>query len=405
MLKTKIKDEKKIITHNERLDTKKIRLVSSISFLLGFSEALFVYIMSSYLKLSSGIENVGVFYMIAYSVTLIIFLNLHKIVKRFGKSDVLHFSLLGKIFIIIFLLFASSGWSAVALIILFIIFSSLEWVSLDAILESHSSDAMSGRIRGKFLTIINAGFLAGPFLSTWILGKYDYYGVFLLLLIFSFIMLAISVFGIKKTDHHFSVDLTVRDVLKKVAARKDIGRIFYISFILEFFYALMLIYTPIYLIDLGLSWSEVGIIFTLMLVPFVILQYPAGILADKKIGEKELLIFSIILMGLSVLTMYFIDGKNILIWSAVLFSTRIGAALIEILRDSYFYKRIDGYDVDIIDIFRATKPLAYIFTSVISAVFLLFFPLKIIFILTGVVALSALWPAFRLADNKCEKEI
>ena len=393
------------ILHREKLNIRKIKVITWISFLLGFAEAFFIYIMSSYLKLSSGIENVGVFYLVSYSIILIIYLNLHKIVKRFGKTDVFHFSLLGKIITIVFLLLVSPGIFAIALIILFIIFSSLEWASLDVILESYSNDRMSGRIRGKFLTVINTGFLAGPFLSTWILERYDYHGIFLLLLVFSLIGLAISIWGIKKTNHHFSADLTVKDVLKKVIVRKNIRKIFYISFVLEFFYALMVIYTPIYLIDLGISWDKIGIIFTAMLLPFVILQYPAGILADKKFGEKEFLIFAIAIMGLSTLAAYFISGKSILIWSVILFSTRIGAALVEVLRDSYFYKRIDGYDVDIINIFRTAKPLAFICASVISAIILLFLPIKIIFIAVGLIVLSALWPAIRLKDSQCEKEM
>jgi len=68
-------------------------------------------------------------------------------------------------------------------------------------------------------------------------------------------------------------------------------------------------------------------------------------------------------------------------------------------------RRIDSYDVDMINLFRTSKSLAYILSSGIAGFMLLIFPLKSVFILLGAVSFSALWSAFRLEDNKCEKEL
>jgi MFS family permease len=390
--------------HKEKLEPRKIRLIGLISFWMGFAQAFFIYVMSSFFKVSTHIENVGGFYLVAYAITLVCLLNFHKIVRRFGKANVFFWSLFLKIATIILLLMSGPSWTAAAFVILYIIFGNLEWVSLDIILESFSQDAYSGRIRGRHLTIINAGFLLAPFLSAWVLGKFDFYGIFLLLLIFNLLISLVAVFSLRGINHHFEKKLTVKEVAKKAFRRKDIRGIFYISFVLEFFYALMVIYTPIYLNDLGYSWEKIGLIFTFMLIPFVIFQYPAGVLADKKTGEKELLIFSLLLMGFSTIAIYFISSGTIIIWSVVLFITRIGASLIEILRDSYFFKRIDGYDVDLINLFRTSMPWAYILAAVLSALIIFFFSVKAVFILIGIVVLSALYPALRLKDNKSEKE-
>jgi MFS family permease len=196
----------------------------------------------------------------------------------------------------------------------------------------------------------------------------------------------------------------MRTILKGVIKRKNICRILYISFALEFFYALMIIYVPIYMLSIGLDWSEIGIIFTAMLLPFIFLQYPAGILADKKMGEKKMLFLAMVVMGVSALAVYFISSTSILLWSLVLFAGRVGVALVEILRDSYFYKRIDGYDIDMINIFRTALPLAYIVASILSAGVIYIFSIKAVFILVGVVVLSALYPVFCLVDNEVEKK-
>ena len=149
----------------------------------------------------------------------------------------------------------------------------------------------------------------------------------------------------------------------------------------------------------------IGIIFTMMLVPFVLLQYPAGILADKKIGEKEMIIIALLIMAAATLSVYFIHSMSVLVWGAALFATRVGAALIEILRDSYFYKKVDGHDVDLINFMRTSMPVAYILSTAMSTIFILVFSLKFAFILVALVVLSALYPAFKLQDNPSEREL
>jgi len=110
-------------------------------------------------------------------------------------------------------------------------------------------------------------------------------------------------------------------------------------------------------------------------------------------------------MGLSTLYFYFETSSNIYVWAIILFITRIGASFIEVLRDSYFYKRIDAGDVDLIDFFRTSRPVAYICATGLASIILLFFPLKIIFLLLSIIIFSALYSAFELVDNKSEFEI
>jgi MFS family permease len=392
-------------THEEKMDQNKIRLISFVSFLMGFSQALLFYVMSTYFKRASGIENLGVFYFFSYVVVLSVLLNAHKIIRATGQANFFYFSLLFKIIVItLLMLFPPSAFGA-GLMMLYIVFGSIEWVGLDVILESYSSDAMSGRIRGKHLAIMNAGFLLGPFLSTILLSKFDFFGVFLALFLFNAAVFILAILSFRDANHRNGADINVLEVLKKISKRKNILRIYYISYVLEFFYALVVIYTPLYLRDLGMDWRDVGIVFTVMLTPFVFLQYPMGILADKRYGEKEFLIISIIISGMATAAIFFISTPGVFVWSLILLATRIGAALIEILRDSYFYKRIDHRDVDMIDFFRTAQSSAYITSAVISTVILFFFPIKVMFLVIAAVVLSALYPAIGLVDNKCEREM
>ena len=391
--------------HKEKMDKQKIKLISFISFLLGFSWSLIAYVLSTFFKIASGTENVGIFYTISYIVVLLLLLNMHEGVRKWGKGRFFLFLELTKFFVIALLIFSGFSHWAIVWAMLFSVLVAAEWTALDSILESFSQDKFSGRIRGWHLTVFNAGFLLGPFISTRLLEKYGFQGIFVSLLVLGALTFVVSLAGLRDVTDRFYKKLNALQIIKKIWAKKDIVRIYYVSFVLEFFFALMVIYTPLYLLDLGLSWGQIGVIFTCMLVPFVILQYPVGVLADKNFGERELLIFSVLIMAVSTLLIYFTSSSSVLVWSLILFSTRIGAALIEILRDSYFYKKIDGYDVDIINFFRTAMPAGYILATAISAVTLLFFPIKSSFILVALVVISALYPTLKLKDNKCEKEL
>lgn len=390
--------------HKEKLNKNKVRIVNGVSFLVGFSQAAIVYVLSTYFKQASGTENVGIFYTGSYLIILLLLLNLHKLVRGFGKIRIFIFSSFLKIAANILIIAFQFSNLSVVFLVLYVVFMGVEWANLDSILETFSEDKTSGRIRGMHLTILNLGFIFSPLLSTTLLQKFDFRGVFFLALGLNILIFLIALVGFHGIDGKFEKKVRSLEVITLAIKNKNIFSIYYISFVLEFFYALMVIYPPIYLHDLGFSWEKIGIAFTIMLIPFVILQYPAGIMADKKYGEKELLIISIFIMALSTMAFYLFSSKSIFFWAAVLFATRIGAALVEILRDSYFYKQVDGRDVDIINFFRSAMPVGYVVGTAISAIILLFFPLRSIFIIVVFVVLSALYPAIKLEDSRSEKE-
>ena len=71
--------------HKEKLNKKKVRIVNWASFLVGFSQAAIVYVLSTYFKKVTGTENVGIFYTISYLIILLALLNQHKLVHGLGK--------------------------------------------------------------------------------------------------------------------------------------------------------------------------------------------------------------------------------------------------------------------------------------------------------------------------------
>ncbi|MDH4330165.1 MAG: MFS transporter [Candidatus Moranbacteria bacterium] len=391
--------------HTERLDEKKIRFIDVLSFFMGFASAMLAYVVSTYFSRAIGSDNIGIFYLIAYAIILAILLNLHKLVNISGKSFVFHLAFIIKIIAIVFLIMMPISMASAILLVAYIIAEAVSWVALDVILEAFSKDSESGRIRGSHLAIMNTGFIVGPLLSSQILERYDFAGIFVVVLVIHALIFSTALFGLRGTGYKFKKSISVKNLIKDVVRRKNVIRIYYISFVLEAFYALMVAYVPIYLLGKGFSWEQLGIAFTIMLIPFIVVQYPMGILADRRTGEKEFLILAIAIMGVSSLAFFLLDSYEIMTWTIILFATRVGAALIEVLRESYFYKRIDASDVDVINFFKTSKPVAYIVTMFLATVVIYFFSIKAVFLLVAIIAFSALYPAFMLVDNKSKAEI
>ena len=396
---------KKKDKHLEHADEKKLKLLNVISFLFGFSEALLLYVTSDYFSQALKSRNVSSFYFIAYVIALIGLLNMHKLVKILGKSGAFFLFFLLQVYLLFSLIFIKQPFWGAILMMAYIIVNYFSWVVLDVIIEEYSEDKKSGRIRGFHLMILSTGVLAGPFLSTTMLSSFGFEGLFVAALMLNCLMLIVALIGLRGVNGKFHGKLTLQDIGMKVLTNKNVLNIYIVSLALEAFYALMIVYTPLYLLGRGFSWNQIGIIFTVMLIPFVLLEYPIGFLADEKFGEKEMIVGSLLIMSFATGAIFFISSSSVFIWAIILLVTRIGAASLETLRDSYFYKKIDGRDVDLISFFRTTRAVAYLLATGLSAMLLIVAPMKYIFLLIAGLVLMGVYPAFRLVDNKSEEEL
>jgi len=384
-----------------KLKPAKERLIYGVALLLGLSGSLVTYTASGYFSEAFATDNVGLIYAILHTVNLLGLFFLHHVVSLLGRAGTL-FALLGIIIASVFgLSVAGISMASSVFLMLFLAVLSLLWVVMDILLEGFSVDSHSGRIRGTFLVNMNAGLLLGPILSASLIGSSGYAGLYFAVLLSFIFLLAVAVAAFHDVDYAQKVRRkNFSRVFFELSKRPDLTRIYAVSFVLDFFFAITVVYAPIHLLGLGLSWPDIGLIITVALVPFVLLQYPVGSLADRKIGEKELIIAALFIMAISLSFFPRVDTASVFAWIVLMVSARIGAALLEVLRDSYFYKRVDGNDTDVIDFFRTSRPAAYISSSILAAVFLLFFPVSQIFWLAFAVAVIGLYPAIRLKDSE-----
>ncbi len=389
----------------ETFNRNKVRLLSALSFVLGFLDAFLIYILSSYFVQISGEHLVGSFYLIAFVIVLWFLMRLQPIVHTFGSVRFLLVLLIGLIGTSFFLSLHNPSWTGAGVLLLYMVFSNLMWAVMDVLVEDFSSDRVSGRVRGLYLTVMNAGLLLAPILSTRTLDVAGYPGVFTVLGFGYMLVFLTALIGLRGHQTARLPRIAFLSTLKEVMKKKNILLIYGVSWTLEFFYAVMIIYAPILLLSQGFTWERIGFIFTAMLLPFVLVQYPLGIVADKKWGEKELLFGALAILGFSTTVVGFTRSTDIIFWAGLLFLTRLGAAGVEVLRDSYFYKQIGPNDTDIVAFFRTARPTADIAAAGISLLFLSLFSVHSLFYLVGAVAFGACFAVLRLEDSQSEAEL
>jgi len=373
----------------------------ALIFVFALTSAIPAYVNSSFLKSLTNEQLVGVFYTMASILAFASLIFIPKILQKYGNYRVT----LSLIFLY-FLNFLGLAYVQNVFLVLFffVITSSMAttiYFNLDMFLEHNSSDLVTGRIRSVYLTFLNLAWLGSPLLAGIIVGEYSYRMIYLvaaLILIPAFFIVFSSFSDFKDPDY---IVVNFLETLKNININKNIRNIWVSSFLLQLFYSWMVIYTPIYLnVYIGFSWGTIGILFSLMLIPFILIQIPAGYLADKMFGEKEILVAGFLIMGIYTAMMPFITSKNFIIWAVILFSTRIGAAMVEVMNDTYFFKNVSEKDSNQISLYRTSAPLAYIISPVIATVIIYFFPISNLFFILGLIMMFGVKYSLAIEDTK-----
>jgi MFS family permease len=299
------------------------------------------------------------------------------------------------------LAFGNQGFIVIPAFILYFISLNFIVATLDIFIEDFSKKANIGGIRGIYLSITSLAWVVAQIISGSIINKSSFRGIYLLSALFTVLGYIVFILFLRNFKDPEYKEVPLLKTMKSFIQNKHISKIYLISLILRFFYSWMIIYTPIYLHTyIGFAWDKIGIIFSIMLLPFVILDFPLGKLSDK-IGEKKMLLFGFVIICLSTLVIPFINTPTLWLWAFVLLLTRIGAATIETMSESYFFKYISEENIDLISFFRNTGPLSFIIGPALAIPVLLFIPsFQYIFFVLSAVLMCGFLVTLRLRDVK-----
>lgn len=367
------------------------------------------YVFISYLSSFISQTYIGLAIAGGSLVAIIAFVFLPGIVARYGAQKVLLYLVFSEMLILMAV--AGLPHTAVSVVLVIVVMSMqpLLYYELDLLLEATiDGNGATGRARTFFLTGGNAGALIAPLMiATLLSGGETYTTVFFAAAIVA--ALFVVFFSARRLPKNAPPTLYhVRDTLVHIIRHRDLAAVTAGHFILYLFYLWAPFYVPAYLHGvLGIPWATLGWMFSIMLIPYVLLEYPAGWLADRVLGDKWLMLAGFLIAGIALALISTITSSTPLaLIVLILVMTRVGAALTESMNEGHFYRRVSQQDIVSISVFRGVWPLANIVAPLVGALIFSFDGFHYFFLITGgCVALIGGATALSITDFRREARI
>lgn len=353
--------------------------LSTIGLLVSLQIGFTTYIDSSYLshalsKITAEPDRfVGYIFAATAAIALLYFLLAPRLLRKFGNTKV---SIMASSTLPVGLLLIALPLPLPLTILTYLLITldtTILFAALDVYVSRYVSEEKMGFVHGIFFAMCSLGFMLSPALSGYIAAGYALHYVYI-----AAALSALPIpFIIWKSFYDFSdpgyenVPLFIGKELHDAAP--DLLPVFSAQFALQTFYVMMTVYIPLYFVEhIGFTYDKFGYIITIALAMFVILPTPFGWLADKFIGEKEMIITGMILMGASLIAIPILAEQHhtFLLWAIILIFSRIGATATESMSDAFFFKRIEYAHPSLIAFYRRARPLAWLIVPTIGATLL-----------------------------------
>jgi len=381
---------------------KQLRPVFIASFFFSLHLALLAYLNASMLATFARSATVSIVYTISSALSLVLVFAAPKLIKRIGLY---RFSI-GALSLSALLLCIVSLLHTEVILVLFALYFSLNTViayAFDLYVEHYSAVRSTGNIRGLFLTLNNIGWVLAPAISGIVVAG----GGFSLVYSIAALIIFGAILIIRKTQKNFKdrayEKTSFRHAFTEIKGDIDVRRIIAIHFVLQFFFSWMVLYATTHIQNTThFNWQTIGILLSIMLLPFVLFQIPAGRLMDK-MGEKPFIVFGFLVMASSTAVFSFFDHAPFISYAIALFCTRVGASIVEVGAESYFFKRVTDSQTGVISIFRTMLPVAYIIGPMLAGAVLIFATTSNLFFMLGISLLIAALYSLRLRNLERRK--
>jgi MFS family permease len=373
----------------------KINRVYILSFLFTLHISLSAYVNSTFLSGVIPLKYVGILYTVSSLATLLLLSKSSSILKYFGNRRLTLWLLLANMLSLVGIITSHNPYIVGTSFIVFISTNTQILLCIDVFIEHFGDNNTIGKNRSLYLTLINLAWLFSPLIASFLITKEGGYKTIYIVAFITTVIMTIGLSLLVKKNYR---DKTYKktpflETYRFLKTNKHMLAITIINFILQFFYAWMVVYTPIYLFEnIGFGWGQIGIIFTIMLTPFVLFGLPIGILIDKyHVSKRILLYIGFVIISVSTFIIAGMNTKSIILWAVVLFVTRVGATIIETTSEIYFFTHIKEEETYLLSVFRDMVPIAYIIAPLISTLIFIFLPFNYLFAILGLILLSGLY--------------
>lgn len=379
-------------------------LVYTLSIIFTFQMLVTAYSSSTYMEQFIAPAYIGLLYSIGAAIAIIITFTLPRLLRHIGNVATCLLLIIAINCSLLLIGLALNPILTITAFILFVALSPQIYVNIDIFLETltGTSEGTTGTTRGLILTLMSLAAFLSPLAMGLIIGEDNnlanvyYVGAAVGLFLIGIIVARFRSF----LDPSYQTVL-VRDMLRDAATNIDIRTVMLAQFLLQFFYTWAIIYMPLFLAEyVGFDWPTISIVLAAGLVAFVIFEYPIGRIADRHIGEKEMMALGFVILALTMASVSFMAEFALISWMVLMFVSRIGASLVEVTTESYFFKKVTGDQPNLISLFRLMRPLANLLGALIGSISLLFLPFNFIFLVLALVMASGVFITSFLTDTK-----
>lgn len=373
--------------------------------LLSLHWSLVTYINSSFLEQFMSTEAIGTLYIIGSAITILAFLFISRVLQQLGNYHLTIGLAITEVAVLLGMSVTHDFRLVIPLFVAHHAVVPLLLFNLDVFMEGlvGEHEDHTGSKRGLLLTAMSIAGAVAPLLAGFLIGN-GHPRFILAYLLSAFLMVPFIVIVSRHLKQFSDPEYKRIDIFSSFRyfwMHKNLRLVFAAHFLLQLFFAWMIIYTPLYLATVvGFGWNEIGFIIFFALLAYVVLEYPIGEIADRYIGEKEMMATGFLIMAISTAWLAFISTPALVPWMVTMFITRIGASLVEATSESYFFKQIEGSDANIIGFFRITRPLAIAVGAMIGSFALLSVSFSGLFVVLGLTMLTGIPLALMLKDTK-----
>ena len=272
--------------------------------------------------------------------------------------------------------------------VLFAIFSffitilfTLRITSFGIILRDKSNSKYLSRNEGLMYTFSNVAWVIGPLLAGFIFVKGSISLVFIfasLFLLLAFLFFKFSEIYDGNLVRHHSPDIFRNFLI--FFKNHDMRIAYLLGMGVTFWWALIYLYMPLYILQSNLDKTWIGIFLFLVAIPLIIFEYPASKFGGKH-GFRLLFKTGYFILFLTPLVIFFIN--NIFVVFSLLILASFGIAMIEPTTEAYFFDILKNKkDTNkFYGPYNTAIEAGLITGKLIPAAFLIFLPFKYVFLI------------------------
>ena len=267
------------------------------------------------------------------------------------------------------------------------------------IIKDGSKKKTLSKNEGLVFSFNNVAWVLGPLIAAFILVELGISYVFFFAAVLVFIaFLFFRMVNVK--SHDGKIDGNALKILFEYFKNKDRILIYLITTGISFWWALIYLYIPLYIIENGLDKGAIGVFLFLIALPLVFLEYPLSKISGEH-GARKLFMTAYFMMAIISLILFFMQSIYWIL--GILVFASIPMAMLEPTTEAYFFdilkRKNDGHKF--YGPYSTSLQIGFILGKIVPAIILLFLPFNYIFPIFGIFFITLFFLSF-LAKNIIE---